>query len=321
MHSGVAVVSLPAINRVVLIDVKNAKVLGEAELAAPMGVAFDARGQLFAITGDKLVRFAAATKIDDLRQPATVIEKLDAPHGVAVSEKGDIYISQRGQSHQVKVFTPAGKLLATIGKPGVPQAGKYDPLHMNNPRGLTVDSRGRLWVAEEDSQPKRVSVWNADGSLAAAFYGPADYGGGGELDARDNSKFYYNGLEFKVDWQTGKDQVAAVIYRPQPGDLKLPDGAGMPQTAIEHNGRRYWSNAINSSPTGGNSSVFLFVDRNGVAVPVAGAGRAQEWDALKDKAFAASWPPETRPDAHPHSHDAAMFLWSDASGDGRMSDR
>ena len=36
---------------------------------------------------------------------------------------------------------------------------------MNNPNGLAVDSQGRVWVAEADNYPRRVSVWSAKGKL------------------------------------------------------------------------------------------------------------------------------------------------------------
>ena len=63
--------------------------------------------------------------------------------------------------------------------PGAPKAGPYDALHMNHPKGIAVDTNGRLWVTEDDFHPKRVSVWNPDGSLWKAWYGPSQYGGGG----------------------------------------------------------------------------------------------------------------------------------------------
>ena len=94
-----------------------------------------------------------------------------------------MYVSDAGKSHQVKVFTPGGKFVRAIGHPGAPHAGPYDTLHFNHPQGITVDSQGRLWVTENDFQPKRVSVWDPKtGKLLQAFYGPPAYGGGGELD-------------------------------------------------------------------------------------------------------------------------------------------
>ena len=53
---------------------------------------------------------------------------------------------------------------------------------MNWPYGLTVDNRGRIWVAELTKTPKRISVWSATGRLLQAFYGPSQYGGGGTVD-------------------------------------------------------------------------------------------------------------------------------------------
>ena len=55
---------------------------------------------------------------------------------------GKIYISDHGQSHQVKLFAADGKPIRTIGHPGKPRAGDYDELHMNHPAGLAVDSKG-----------------------------------------------------------------------------------------------------------------------------------------------------------------------------------
>ena len=44
---------------------------------------------------------------------------------VAFAEyNGDLYIADRGRSHQIKVFTAVGGPLRTIGKPGAPQAAR-----------------------------------------------------------------------------------------------------------------------------------------------------------------------------------------------------
>ena len=103
---------------------------------------------------------------------------------------------------------------AAIGVAGPPAIGPYHPLHMNRPNGIAVDSQNRLWVAEADNAPRRVSLWSADGRLLRAFYGPTEYGGGGTLDPQDPSRFYYRGLEFKLDWDKGTDQLVRVFFRP-----------------------------------------------------------------------------------------------------------
>ena len=135
----------------------------------------------------------------------------------------DRYITDRGNHHQVLVFDAAGRPKSAIGKAGKPQAGPYDPLHMNNPNGVTLDSQGRLWVAETDYQPKRVSIWRPDGSFVRAFYGPGQYGGGGTLDGRNPTRFYYNAMEFRLDWKTGRDQLVNVYHRSDSGDQPLSE--------------------------------------------------------------------------------------------------
>lgn len=197
-------------------------------------MAFDAKGQLLALTGKKLVRFNDIRNPDKLELPKTIIAKLDAPIAVALDVKGNLYISDRGTSHQVKVYNAEGKFIRTIGHPGVPKAGTYDPLHMNNPAGLTVDSRQQLWVTEEDYLPKRVSVCTLEGKLINAFYGSGKYGGGGTLDPEDKTRFYYSdegrgAMEFKLDWEKATSQVLAEgVFSPASSGgnqvLAAPDG-------------------------------------------------------------------------------------------------
>jgi hypothetical protein len=313
-RDGVLVVSLRRLNKLLFADAKTGAVLGEAPLADPRGLAFDGAGHLLALAGDKLLRFKAGTTLP-LAAPETVVANLEDPQQLAFAEAGNLCISDRGRSHQVKIFSAQGKLLRAIGRAGVPQAGPYDPQHMNHPNGLTVDSRQRLWVAETDNQPKRVSVWSLDGQLLNAFYGPSEYGGGGALDPQDPTRFHYAGMTFKLDWERGTSQLTNVYYRPGPGALQLAFRSGPPQTALYRNGRRYFANCYNSNPTGGHGTGFLFIERDGVAVPCAAMGRAGDWPLLKEAAFAARWPAGLKPDGE-RAKNAALFAWSDLDGDG-----
>jgi hypothetical protein len=175
-----------------------------------------------------------------------VAKSLDDPQRLAIDAAGAIYVSDRGQSHNVKVFTASGRLLRTIGKPGVPSVGPYDQERMNNPAGLTVTDDGHLWVAEADEAPRRVSVWKTDGTFVRALYGGVRYGGGGMLDPHDATRFYYGpddyGMEFKVDWQRGTSQLVHVYHRPA---CEPRARVGSPETPIDAFGRRYFTNQNN----------------------------------------------------------------------------
>ena len=183
VHNGLLVCSLPAQKLLMLVDVTAGKAVGTAPLADARGLAFDAQGRLLAVVGKRLERYELAPHSSSdriLSQPTVLVaEGLDDPQQLTLDSEGNLYVSDRGQSHQVKVFSPAGQFLRAIGRPGEPKAGPYDPLHMNNPNGLTIDANRHLWVAETDFQPKRVSLWTLDGKLLKAFYGPSEYGGGG----------------------------------------------------------------------------------------------------------------------------------------------
>jgi hypothetical protein len=323
------VVSLPQTNQLLFVDTLTRQALGTAELANPRGLAFGPEGRtaLYALSGRQLVRLNVSrldVNLSPIRlpQPQVVVAAgpLQAPKQLTVDAAGQIFISDHGQSHQVKVFSPAGRLVRTIGRPGAPQAGPYDPLHLNHPDGMAIDERGRLWVTENDFQPKRVSVWTPDGHLDQAFYGPSEYGGGGKLDPLDKTRFYYHGMEFQLDWNTGRDRLVRVFYRPQAGDAVQPDGhssSGLPEQPHRVQGRSYFANDHNSNPTGGPGVAMLWRDVDGLARPVAALGRAQEWELLKDDAFKSLWPPGVNPRGE-YWKNSALFVWSDLNGDARV---
>jgi hypothetical protein len=142
---------------------------------------------------------------------------------------------------------------------------------MNNPNGLAVDSQGRVWVAEADDHPRRVSVWSPDGGLVRAFYGPTEYGGGGTLDPQDRTRFFYKGLEFALDWEKGTDQhdsvfsrnddpLLAAHYGPYSPDTPLyPEAAGK-AGADGKPTRRYFTSCYTHTPTNGDDVAFIWLD-------------------------------------------------------------
>ena len=318
VHDGLLVFSQEPLNQIVLVDAKAGKVIATAPLPSPAGVAFDAQGRLLAISGKDLLRFTVDAAAGKLGTPETLVSGLEEPKDLTLDAQGNIYVSDRGNSHQVKAFTADGKPLRTYGHPGAVKAGIYDPEHMNNPRGVAVDSNGRLWVAEEDFHPKRVSIWNTDGTLWKAFYGPQQYGGGGMLDARDPVRFNYDGMEFKLDWKKGEANLARVYYREEESGFKMSTRCAPPEAPLYFNGHRYLTNSFNSNPTGGHAAAFVFLDKGDIVVPVAGIGRATDWEILKGDAFKSRWPEGIDLNDTKSEKNRAIFLWSDLNGDGQV---
>jgi hypothetical protein len=321
VFNGRLVASLPKMNQLLWVDAARRKILGTTDLEDPRGVAFDSDGRLLALSGTRLLAFDVGENPLALPAPKVLVAAgLEDPQGITLDSQGRIFVSDWGESHQVKVFSREGQPVRRIGHAGKPQAGAYDPSQMNHPKGITIDSRGRLWVAEEDLQPKRVSVWNAEGEFLHAFYGPSEYGGGGRLDPRDKTRFYYYGMEFRLDWEKGRDELAGVFFRPQADDLSLPDGygaGGLPETAIYAQGRQYMTNCYNSNPTNGSPIAMVWLLEGGKTRPVAALGRANDWKLLKTDAMKSRWPAKVDPAGDPWRN-PAMFVWSDINGNARI---
>jgi len=354
-RNGIVAITLASANKIVFVDVAAAKVVGEAPIEDPRGLAFDSQGRLLVLSGRKLLRYAApgpklgalvvapGIKLGDSETLVTV--GLEDPCGLALDSSGTIYLTDWGQSHQVKVFDPQGKLLRTIGHAGIPKAGLYDRLHMNNPKNVTVDSNGRVWVAEENLVPKRISVWNTDGTLWKAFYGPDEYAGGGSIDPKDKTLFYYRDMQWKLDWEHGTSEPIAIYSPPVADTYSLHSGNWhWLDKPVYYKDRLYLTDSFGGNVDAGGSGVtLLFQLRNGVAVPVAAVGRASAWPLLLGKAFCAAagwgipeydfgplWPPNlANVLAHPpqpkdwwggfwNKLQTADFVWNDLNGDGKV---
>jgi sugar lactone lactonase YvrE len=320
VRDGLAVAAMNKLDRLFFIDARSGRKLGEAVVKSPRGLAFDGRGRLLVLSGNKLLRFeiidAASAKLSAAK--TLVADGLEYPQGIVLDRDGHILISDWGNSHQVKIFTADGQPLRVVGKPGAPAAGLYDPLHMNHPSGLAIDDEGRLWVTERDYLPKRVSVWNPAGMLWKAFYGPSKYGGGGTLDPQDKSRFYYadegrGAMEFHLDWKTGESELVRVFARRGPDSMTMPERTAAPETALYRDGRRYFTNCYNSNPTGG-STAFLFIERDGIAQPIAGMGRATNWSIFETDKFRS----RPLPAGANWKNEPPMFLWSDTDEDGAV---
>lgn len=329
-------ISLPFQNKIQFLTIESAadgrcKAVpsGEFAVKAPHGLCTDEQGNLYALSEDKLLKYSAW----DAGATAQVVAKgLDTPRDV-IYAAGKFYVSCQGASHQVWVVSsraPVGKVLAKIGKAGAPKAGPYDEKKMFHPQGLTLDAKGQLWVAEEDYSPKRISVWNAaNGDFVRAFYGPTQYGGGGKVDPKDPTRFYYMGMEFKLDWGKRDAKVVDIFDRREWPNL--PRHAE-PNDPVYVNNRQYMVNVWNGDCTRGTSLAAIYrYDKDGTAHPVALVGQlAEAKSILDDPAIKAKFDPRMVDrvmwhrgasnklwEAYQKGIDA-LFAWSDLNGDAKI---
>ncbi|HEX4140212.1 MAG TPA: hypothetical protein VHY09_07675, partial [Candidatus Methylacidiphilales bacterium] len=235
-------VSLFYDNKLIAIDPTSGAATGEEiPLPAPAGLCALDDHTLLAVSGKQVVKVDAVSKA----VTPLITSDLVAPFAVTTDKAGNIYVSDWGSSFQVKVFGPNGNFIRAIGKEGGrPWVGKWDPNGMLVPHGIAVTDEGKLWVAEDDSSPKRVSVWDAqNGSLLKDYIGPTPYGGGTFfwVDPKDPSEMYASATRFKVDMDKKTYVPEATVFRRQNHDDPFMPNGGEAGNAkvMYHGGHEY----------------------------------------------------------------------------------
>ena len=346
---GLLLLSNPAANELVAFDVRGSakEPFARMKIEKPGGIAFEPDGRLLVVTNGEIKRFFVRNdwtsfSLEDgqLIVPTT---NLQSPKQIIEHDR-KIYVTDWGLSHQVKVFDAvSGREVCIIGKAGGPQIGDYDELRMAHPLGMSIDSHGVLWVAEEDYLPKRISRWEAKtGRFINAWYGPTQYGGGGFVDPKNKSRAYYPSignpgsmglLEFKVDLQTGTSKLTAVRYRDAdpvndiisyggypskniffPNDMTPlgSHGGTTPAQTFYYKGHQYFTNSYNTYWYNQGTTATLWILENGSCRPIASSGwvlsGVHHWTTLDDPEIRKKIPSGWNPDK-------VFFVWTDRNHD------
>jgi hypothetical protein len=301
--------------RISLYAIDDGHLLQDIPLAKPGALEFDRDGRLVAVSDGQVLRVPVEGGFPE----PVITQGLGRPTGLTVDAEGRIYVAD-DDAHVVRRFTPDGRADMVIGKPGGIDLGPYDPERMSHPRGLAIDSRGRLWVAEHEHQPKKVSVWSVAGpapKLETFYLGPSPYGGGFMYpDPRDPSRFFFQGMEFEADWATGTSRIKHIYWRPGRGECFA--GAS-PDRPIVVAGRLY----LVSEPHIFYGNSFYTVARydadRGIAIPAAAAGVAKGSYSMQGTV---TFPPLQDPailaELGQPNLEGKTFIWCDLDGDGRV---
>ena len=276
---------------IVLLDRNSAAVKKRLPVANVGRLAFSNDGKLYAAIGGTpqvddqtttiaekatLNRVAGAICSVDLNTGAT---KVIATPGAAkivdlsIDASGNILVLDAGPDSQVKAYSTEGKALYTCGqKGGRPIRGAFQPQAMMSMSSLAADAAGKVWVIENWDFPRRVSVWNQDGSLDHDYLGNTGYAGTGSyLHESDPTLGYVGPLEFKLDKKNRTWTLQQILWVPdasQGEGFTLPTGTHvLPQrfaSSASGKERQY----LFAPPYRGTDGYAIYMERDGKWAPV-----------------------------------------------------
>ncbi len=238
-RKGLVVVSDSQTGRLVFFDVPRRRVFAagwrnEGRLLQPLGLAMDARQQVYVADGgrgqvvvfDRLGHF-----VRSIGEPRHFSRLAD----VAVSADGNfIYALDRGRledrRHRIAVFDGEGRLLRYLGERG------HGPGSFNHPASVAVDGEGRLLVM--DAGNFRVQRFTAEGEFEAmwgeAGRYPGQFARPRGLAVDDVGRVYVTDSAFQnVQLFNAKGQLLLAVGRGGSGGMgqfMLPGGVATDET-------------------------------------------------------------------------------------------
>ena len=264
-------------NTLMVVDGASGKLLRSIEVKAPCYLKAASDSLLYCVSAHNAV-LAINPSTGEVKPFLTDLKEV---YGLAVDKDGRVYVGMREPDNQVKIYTPDGKQTGTIGRPGGrAKIGPWTPDGMLSISEMAVDAEGKLWVAEADSAPKRVSVWDTKtGKLTSEFFGPSSYGAlGGGINPVDANLMVGQGCEWRIDPQTGRAACLGTITR---------DGMENSRFGIGSNGKLYLAVAANWAFNVGPLKIYerlgdakyklrseiYYVDAAGKEIPMTGHGQ------------------------------------------------
>ena len=243
------------------------------------------------------------------------LEGVETPGPLATDASGNLYVLDRGHDYQVKVYSPDGKLIRTIGtKGGQGDRLGYDPAAFHGVEAISVDDDENVWAAENgdlDNPPgrgfvRRIAVWDRDGKPVKDFVGTTWYGANNTcLHEQDPTLSLGYGVIYKLEpgSKPGYRPMRYLTFE-QPADAPLWHGTGAPHVL-------FGSVRMFRSDVSGQMREYV-LQSNGFPILF----QANEKNEYRPVLSIGS---HEHNKAFPQAKDEpkALFLWTDLNGDSK----
>ncbi|MEX0653447.1 MAG: sugar-binding protein [Phycisphaeraceae bacterium] len=202
-----------AASRIAVIDAETGQRKVVHKTGTVDGLALAPDGVCFAIIDGEVVTVDLATGDSTaVRAPG-----LARPVALAADADGHVLVFDAGPDSQVKAYSPEGELVYTSGKQGGrPLRGRFDEQGTRHVASVAVDAEGRVWTVESHHDPRRVSVWSQDGSLARDYIGNTGYSATGTyLNPDEPDAAYVGSVRMAIDRETRSYDVTDILWVPE----------------------------------------------------------------------------------------------------------
>jgi len=155
----------------------------DGQFRGPDGVAVDSGGNVFVVEGNRIQKFDSSGKflMKWGSSGYSADGEFSVPDDVAVDLEGNVYVVDTGNK-RIQKFDSTGKFLTKWGRRGLSGEGCFGYFGVDNggPRGLAVNSRGHVFVADTynhriqmfDSTGKFLTEWGSEGPGDGQFNEP-----------------------------------------------------------------------------------------------------------------------------------------------------
>ena len=130
---------------------------GPGQFNNPNGIALDGQGNLYVADSQnnriQKLSVNGGRPIAQFGTMGTGPGQFNSPTGVAIDQQGNIYVSDWG-NHRIQKLSPTGQFLqqwGNSGRFGTELLPGDQPGQFNHPNGLALDSKGNLYVADQDN--------------------------------------------------------------------------------------------------------------------------------------------------------------------------